>query len=120
MLSPLKNAYAFKQKFSFGLDKTTLTFKLTHITFSYGAFQLSLGSWAIERQNNQVKHYVSSSLLNYYFQTQSFNCMTLSNLSIYVVFVDPHQGNNNVMPSLPTTKAYSRAHKSGNNKEDHT
>ena len=33
--------------------------------------------------------------------------MTLSSLSIYVVFVDPHQGNNNVMPfSLPTTKAY--------------
>jgi hypothetical protein len=28
--------------------------------------------------------------------------MTLSNLSIYVVFVDPHQ-DNNVMPSLPTT-----------------
>ena len=33
--------------------------------------------------------------------------MTLSSLSIYVVFVDPHQGNNDVMPfSLPTTKAY--------------
>jgi hypothetical protein len=67
-------------------------------------------------------------LLNYFFgvlqvlrnKTQSFNCMTLSNLSIYVVFVDPHQGNNNVMPSLPTTKAYSGAHKSGNNKEEHT
>jgi hypothetical protein len=44
--------------------------------------------------------------------------MTLSNFSIYVVFVDPHQGNN-VMPSLPTTKAYSRAHRSGNNKEEH-
>jgi hypothetical protein len=40
--------------------------------------------------------------------------MTLSNLSIYVVFVDPHQGNNNVMPSLLTTKAYSGAHRSGN------
>jgi hypothetical protein len=45
-------------------------------------------------------------LLNHYsrvfrsFQnkTQSFHCMTLSSLSIYVVFVDPHQGNDNVMP----------------------
>jgi hypothetical protein len=46
--------------------------------------------------------------------------MTLSNLSIYVVFVNPHQGNNNVMPYLPTTKAYSGAHRSGNNKEEHT
>ena len=33
--------------------------------------------------------------------------MPLSNLSIYVVFVDPHQGNEDVMPfSLPTTKVY--------------
>jgi hypothetical protein len=33
--------------------------------------------------------------------------MTLSSLSIYVVFVDPHQGNKDVMPfSFPTTKAY--------------
>jgi hypothetical protein len=33
--------------------------------------------------------------------------MTLSSLSIYVVFVDPHQGNKDVMSfSLPTTKAY--------------
>jgi hypothetical protein len=33
--------------------------------------------------------------------------MTLSSLSIYVVFVDPDQGNKDVMPfSLPTTKAY--------------
>ena len=33
--------------------------------------------------------------------------MTLSSLSIYVVFVDPHQGNKDVMPfSLPATKAY--------------
>jgi hypothetical protein len=36
-----------------------------------------------------------------------------------VIFVDPHQVNN-VMPSLPTTKAYSGAHRSGNNKEEHT
>jgi hypothetical protein len=33
--------------------------------------------------------------------------MTLSSLSIYVVFVNPHQGNKDVVPfSLPTTKAY--------------
>jgi hypothetical protein len=33
--------------------------------------------------------------------------MTLSSLSIYVVFIDPHQGNKDVMPFLlPTTKAY--------------
>ena len=33
--------------------------------------------------------------------------MTFSSLSIYVVFVDPHQGNKDVMPfSLHTTKAY--------------
>ena len=33
--------------------------------------------------------------------------MTLSSLSIYVVFVDPHPGNTDVIPfSLPTTKAY--------------
>jgi hypothetical protein len=127
MLSLLKSTHAFKQKFSSRLDKTTVTFKLTHITFNYGAFQISLGSRAIERQNNQVKHYVSSSLLNYYSgvlqvfrnKTQIFNCMTLLNLSIYMVFVDPHQGNN-FIPSLPTTMAYNGAHRSGNNKEEHT
>ena len=33
--------------------------------------------------------------------------MILSNLSIYMIFVDPHQGNKDVMPfSLHTTKAY--------------
>jgi hypothetical protein len=33
--------------------------------------------------------------------------MTLLSLSIYVVFVDPHQGNKGVMSfSLPTTKAH--------------
>ena len=58
---------------------------------------------------------VSSSLFNHCSgvfisfenKTQRFHCMTLSSLSIYVVFVDPHQGNKDVMPfSLPTTKAY--------------
>jgi hypothetical protein len=37
MLSRLKSTHAFKQKFSSGLNKTALTFKLTHITFNYGA-----------------------------------------------------------------------------------
>ena len=32
--------------------------------------------------------------------------MTLLSLSIYVVFVDPHQGNSVLCLSLPTTKAY--------------
>ena len=51
----------------------------------------------------------STIILEFFFQnkTQSFHCMTLSNHSIYVVFVDPHQGNEDVMPfSLPTTKVY--------------
>ena len=51
----------------------------------------------------------STIILEFFFQnkTQSFHCMTLSNLSIYVVFVDPHQGNEDVMPfSLSTTKVY--------------
>jgi hypothetical protein len=46
--------------------------------------------------------------------------MTLPSLSIYMVFMDPYQGNDSVMPSLPTTKAYSGAHRSSNNKEEHT
>jgi hypothetical protein len=32
--------------------------------------------------------------------------MTLSNISIYVVFMDPHQGINDVMPISSTTKSY--------------
>jgi hypothetical protein len=32
--------------------------------------------------------------------------MTLSNLSIYVVFVDPHQSINDVMSISSTTKVY--------------
>jgi hypothetical protein len=40
-------------------------------------------------------------------KTQISQCITLSSLSIYVVFVNPHQANKDVMPfSLPTTKAY--------------
>ena len=72
-----------------------------------GLLNLHLGL-AIERQNDQVKHYVSSSLfhhcsrvfISFQNKTQRFLCMTLSSLSIYVVFVDPHKGNNDVMPFL--------------------
>ena len=47
--------------------------------------------------------------------------MTLSSLSISVLFVDPHQGSNDVMPfSLPTTKAYVELPRSGNSIKEHT
>jgi hypothetical protein len=36
--------------------------------------------------------------LSFQNKNQSFYYMTLSDLLIYVVFVDPHQGNDNVMP----------------------
>ena len=58
---------------------------------------------------------MSHSLFDHYFRvfisfqnkTQRFHSMTLSNLSIYVVFVDPHQDNKDDMPfSLSTTEAY--------------
>jgi hypothetical protein len=83
------------------LKLTDLTFKLTHITFNHGAFELSLGSWAIERQNDQVKHYVSSSLFNHHsvvfisFKKQNSEISLYDTLKslIYVVFMDPHQGN---------------------------
>jgi hypothetical protein len=40
-------------------------------------------------------------------KTQRFHYITLSSLSIYVVFMDPHQDNKEVMSfSLPTTEAY--------------
>ena len=43
MLSLLKSTHAFKQKFSFELEQTDLSFKLTHITLNYGACSLHLG-----------------------------------------------------------------------------
>jgi hypothetical protein len=110
----LKSTHALNQEFSFGLKFINLTFELTHITFNHGAFELSLGSWAIERQNNQVKHYVSSSLLNHYsrvfinFQnkTQRFHCMTLSSLS-YIWYLWIHtKAKMMLCLSLPTTNTY--------------
>jgi hypothetical protein len=46
--------------------------------------------------------------------------MTLSDLSIYVVFVDPHQGNDDVMPFSSITKVYSGAHRNGDSMKEHT
>jgi hypothetical protein len=70
-----------------------------------GLLSLHLGLEQL-KDRIKVKHYVSSSLLYHYskvfidFQnkTQNFHYMILSSLSIYVVFVDPHQSSNNVMP----------------------
>jgi hypothetical protein len=79
-----------------------------------GLLSLHLGLEQL-KDNDQVKHYISSSLfyhcsrvfISFQNKTQRFYCMTLSSLSIYVVFIDPHQGNKDVMPfSLPTTKAF--------------
>ena len=38
----LKSTHAFKQEFSSILEQTDLTFKLTHITFNYGACSFPL------------------------------------------------------------------------------
>ena len=39
----LKSTHVFKQEFSYGLEQTNLTFKLTHLTFNHGACSLHLG-----------------------------------------------------------------------------
>ena len=44
--------------------------------------------------------------VNFQNKTQSFHCMTLSSLSIYVVFMDPHQAIVILCLSLPVTKVY--------------
>jgi hypothetical protein len=76
---------------------------------------LSLHLGLEQLKDRMIKYYVSNSLFHHCFgvfisfqnKTQRFLCMTLSSLSIYVVFVDSHQGNKDVMPfSLPNTKAY--------------
>ena len=56
-------------------------------------FTWVLSNWKIERSSQALclKFFVSPLF-------QSFHCMTLSSLSIYVVFGDPHQGNKDVMP----------------------
>jgi len=55
MLSRLKSTHVFKQELK---------------TYSYylplWGLLMSPGSWAVERQNNQVKHYTSHSFISYY------------------------------------------------------
>ena len=100
MFSLLKSTHAFKQGFSSGLKSTDLTFKLTHITFNHGAYSLHLGLKQLKDRTiksstmSQVicSTFVFRVFISFQNETQRFNYMTLSSLSIYVVFMDPHQG----------------------------
>jgi hypothetical protein len=92
-----------------------MTFKVTHITFNYGVFSLHLGLEQLKDKmikSSTMSQVLCSTIVSEFFisfqnKTQRFYCITLSSLSIYVVFVDPHQGNKVVMPFfVPTTKAY--------------
>ena len=57
--------------------------------------------------SSSLFHHCSRVFTSFQNKTQRFRCMTLTSLSIYMVFVDPHQGNEDVMPfSLSTSKAY--------------
>ena len=57
--------------------------------------------------SNSLFRHCSRVFISFQNKTQRFHCMTLSSLSIYVVFVDHHQGNKDVTPfSFPTTKGY--------------
>jgi hypothetical protein len=42
MISCLKSTHSFKQEFSSGLAQTSVTFKLTRITFYHEAFSIHL------------------------------------------------------------------------------
>ena len=105
MFSLLKSTHAFKQELSYGLEQTNLTFKLTHITFNHGACSLHLGLEELKDRtikSSTMSQVLCSTIILEFLQvfqnkTQSFHCMTLSNLSKYGVFMDPHQGKNNVM-----------------------
>jgi hypothetical protein len=88
MFSLPKSTHAFKQEFSSRLEWTDLTFILTHTTFYYGASLSSLGSWAIERQNDQVKHYVLSSLINHYSRV-FIGFQNKTQLPLYDTFKSP-------------------------------
>ena len=98
MLSLLKSTHAFKQKFSSGLEQTVLTFKLTHITFNHGACSLHLGLEQLKDRtikSSTISQVLCSTIVLEFFisfqnKTQRFYCMTLSSISIYVVFVDRH------------------------------
>ena len=64
MLSRLKSTHAFKQELSSGLEWTILTQDLLILPLTMGLIAIS---WVlvVERQNDEVKHYVSHSLINY-------------------------------------------------------
>jgi hypothetical protein len=95
-------------------SETDLTFKLAHITFNHGAFLAFtwvLSNWKIEQSSQALCLKLFAQPLFWSFasfqnKTQSYYCMTLLDFSIYVVFVDPHQGINDVMPFSSTTKTY--------------
>jgi hypothetical protein len=46
--------------------------------------------------------------------------MTLSSLLIYVVFMDPYQGNSDVMSFSSYNKGLCGAHRNGENMKEHT
>ena len=61
------------------------------------AFTWVLSNWKTEWSSQALcfKFFISPLFWSFYKfsnKTQRFHCMTLSSLSIYVVFVDPHQG----------------------------
>jgi hypothetical protein len=115
MLSCLKSTHAFKQEFYFRLELTILTFKLTHITFDYGTCSLHLGLGQLKdrmvKSSTMSRDLCSTIILEFlasFFRIKLRNSFVWpSQVSQYVVFMDPHWGNNGVIPfCLPTTKAY--------------
>ena len=107
MLSCLKSTHAFKHEFSSRFRVNYSDFKLTHITFNHGAYSLHLGLEQLKDKTIKLSTMslaLRSTIILEFLQvsknkTQRFLCLTLSSVS-YVVFVDPHQGNKDVMPSL--------------------
>jgi len=121
MLSCLKSTHAFKQEFSSGLGLTTLTFRLTHITFNYGAYSLHLGleqSKSRTIKSSTMSQALHSTIIPKFCKIFKIKlivsfCMTLSNLSIYVVFLDPLQGKVRFAFSHPTSNALYGAYRYG-------
>ena len=114
MFSFLKSTHVFKQEFSSRLEQTDLTFKLTHITFNYGACSLHLDLEQLKgrtiKSSTMFQVLCSTIILKFFASCQNkiqrFHCMTLSNLSKYVVFVDHHNAIAMLCLSFPTSKAY--------------
>jgi hypothetical protein len=75
-----------------------LTFKLTHITFNLGLEQLKDRTIKPSAMSLALCSIIILEFYSFQNKTESFYCMTLSNLSIYVVFVDPYRGNKDAMP----------------------